>query len=263
MSNPFGDFEGDNKTSESQSGRVKRETYQSAKTSNPFGEFEDERDSPPATLPESAHKYSSKKAPLKNNWLGSLEPTLSTSRQSISSNEIETLSFASSTSGIGQWSVGDGQLEKEGLLCPGCLVEFKTITELMHHSEKCFATGGESSSSAGLGTSPNLSSDIPGQMGVQIKDFFNKIRKSGRPSGLSSSLAAGNQAEAQDQVFDTKPYEEYIESVNPMKNWKEQMKIGKLISRKVQTFWLKVSFISPQDLAALTWKAFERFVRLE
>lgn len=233
MSNPFGDFERDDKPSNSQSGRGKQNTYQSAKTSNPFGEFEDERDSPAAILPESAQKYSSsKKTPLRNNLLGSLEPTLSTSRQSISSNEIETLSFSSSTSGIGQWSVGDGQLEKEGLLCPGCLVEFKTITELMHHSEKCFASGGESSSSVGLGTSPN-SSDIPGQMGVQIKDFFNKIRKSGRPSGVAALTAS--QLEAQDQMFDQqKPDEEYIESVNPLKSWKEQMKIGKCTSNKIR-----------------------------
>lgn len=232
MSNPFGDFEEEEKVASS--GRVSANTHHHHHQStagnnsgvNPFGDFEDETDSPPARPRPNISSH--KKTPLRHsNLLGTLEPSLSTSRQSISSTDLETLSFTSSTSGIGhQWSVGDGQLEKEGLLCPNCLVEFKTITELMHHSEKCFATVGNASSAAvGLGTSPNSASDIPGQMGVQIKDFFNKIRKSGRPAG---PMTMASRVETQEQnMLEQKADEDLPESVfDPFKEWKHQMKIG-------------------------------------
>lgn len=62
----------------------------------------------------------------------------SSSRQSLSSTGSEM---------IRNYSLGSGVLEKEGLLCPDCLREFRTITELMGHFEAEHHTTATSQSS--------------------------------------------------------------------------------------------------------------------
>lgn len=104
---------------------------------------------------------------MKHSSIDCAENCLLSSQLSSSSNSfIEHESFK-------QYSLRDGNLEKEGLLCPDCLTQFKTITELMNHFESQHKSQKKHHSiSKQMDESSSL---ISLQMGDQIRGFINKL----------------------------------------------------------------------------------------
>lgn len=136
----------------------------------------------------------------------------SPSRQSLASANSEVFQM------VGNYSLGDGCLQKEGLLCPDCLMEFKTITELMTHFEQKHRQTDTSLIKKPSLTSP-FSSETPSQVGVQIKDFLNKL--------ISQRLSKSSEGEQlNSNNVQNKKNRNYPTTSNPIDDWKLYMKPG-------------------------------------
>lgn len=98
------------------------------------------------------------------------------------------------------FSVIDGGFLKEGLLCPDCKIECKTITELMEHFSTQHQNDRKNSSKINQALfSPSSSSNK--QLTTTFKTIFNKIIK---PSAVNqfrsiSSLDLFNKIDSDDQ----------------------------------------------------------------
>lgn len=140
-----------------------------------------------------------------------------------STNQDDTLSIGSNNSGgnvstafadnLSYFSLGEGTLQKEGLLCPECLQEFRTITELMRHSESNHRSPSKFDNNVGggsiqgtnvaplmpsmffFGASNSLEAGLSGQMSWQIKGLLVKLLKQSAVTDVAEKLAETAKAE--------------------------------------------------------------------
>lgn len=218
MSNPFGDSDDDEaETSESNiinapanvsankltNGQMKRSSQNESFFDESFIQQNDDSKSNLDVSNLSPYRFVQRKKPSDGD-------DNSISRQSIASNSSEMAM-------IGSYSLGDGNFQKEGLLCPECLQEFKTITELMNHSQSKHVTNSSLSSSNGT-SSIVFDAGLPSQMGVQIKGLLNKIIKQNK---VGSNLTDIDTKGAVDDIrLDSNAIQTRR---NPIKDWKLYM----------------------------------------
>lgn len=209
--------------------------------SNPFGEFDDEEDekcnktqqSMANTNPfEDQSEIDRQPTGRSSNASGNLRTIgyLSSSRQSISSNVSSELSNQYITSSIANYSIGDGSLQKEGLICPNCYLEFKTITELMKHSEKCY---GKQLSNSDSSTTMSGENPVSGQKSV--KEFLSKIMNNSKLNNstlLTSNLLSSRDSTNTNADNNNCEYDSMQDvalsnvTTDPIEDWKFQMNIG-------------------------------------
>ena len=254
MANPFGDYtdeeyaiKSDRQRTSTPSKSVKHLSNSVPLSSNPFGDDDDDDDEIDtsdsiARTGSAAGSHSSCNqdhllfGSQFRNHDNFAEKNLSASHGSLSlsSGHSETNSVNSGTNvNIGNYSLGDGSLQKEGLLCPHCLEVFKTITELMRHSEECFESKVNDVQSEN-GTSLVSSADLPGQMSVQIKDFLNKLINKPKQSigGSGNNINSNKQvmidsSSVQDSLQCTGlESDQTNEMPDPVRRWKFQMVLG-------------------------------------
>lgn len=115
-----------------------------------------------------------------------------------------------------QYLLGDGSLQAEGLLCPDCMQEYRTITELMAHfdqdhrqnHQKRRQQQQQSNSKINI----NRSKD-------QIKDFVKKIIQTNK----SSSSPTTTEVQQEDPKLSAI---NGWHSKSPINSWKHSMKLG-------------------------------------
>nr|XP_027202598.1 rabenosyn-5-like [Dermatophagoides pteronyssinus] len=177
-----------------------------------------------------------------------IDSSLTQSRLSLQSNTSNTMIEQQ----LRQYSLGDGSLQKEGLLCPECMQEYRTITELMEHFDREHDRNNRDSN-IGIGTkkistkigssswssknltplSKKLFSNDSSLVGDQIKGFLDKFLQSNVNDKLSIT---NNSNHSINSIQDVRNENNSTinsssiwtqEPINPIQQWKHSMKPAK------------------------------------
>lgn len=175
-----------------------------------------------------------------------IDSSLTQSRLSLQSNTSNTMIEQQ----LRQYSLGDGSLQKEGLLCPECMQEYRTITELMDHfdrehdrrnrsnfgigSKKISTMIGSSWSSKNLTPlSKKIFSNDSSLVGDQIKGFLDKFlipNANNKLSGTSTpnqNHSINSMQNIQNEYSTMTSSSNWTqEPANPIEQWKHSMRLA-------------------------------------
>ncbi|OTF77116.1 rabenosyn-5-like protein, partial [Euroglyphus maynei] len=164
-----------------------------------------------------------------------IDSSLTPSRLSLQSNTSNTMIEQQ----LRQYSLGDGSLQKEGLLCPECMQEYRTITELMDHFDREHNRRDRSnnvrngSKKISSWSSKNLTplskklfSNDSSLVGDQIKGFLDKFLIPNINNNKLSSAMNSNHSTQDNNENSTMTSTSSIwtqEPENPIHQWKHSM----------------------------------------
>ncbi|XP_027205197.2 rabenosyn-5-like [Dermatophagoides pteronyssinus] len=142
--------------------------------------------------------------------------------------------------------IGNGSLQAEGLLCPDCMEEYRTITELMSHFDndhRQYQQQQQSNSSKNSIGKKNLSKD-------QIKDFVRKIIIQTNKLSTTTTVQQDN-SKISSEINDYR-------ITSPIDSWKYSMSLG-----MIRSHWNDYHNIRDKQIERYVFETNKLLIRLD